>query len=141
MKQTRHGRQASSLFNKMDPVRQIRMRATVGQCGRDSTHCSTSTIKAFATMNCPPSLSLEGTSNASLFCAATIHRYGLPHDFARMEDHILPETCHCCQSPLWDPDLLLSITDRIFVWQCHLGRCGGDGRRIHEYRGRYNCQG
>ena len=39
MKQTRHVRQASSLFNKMDPVRQTLMRATAGQCGRDSTHC------------------------------------------------------------------------------------------------------
>jgi len=95
MKQTRHVRQASSLFNKMDPVRQTRMRATAGQCGRDSAHCSISTIKAVATMDCrPSSLSLEGTSEASLFCAATLHKYGLPHDFARMEDHILPETCH-----------------------------------------------
>ena len=39
MKQTRHVRHALSLFNKMDPVRQTLMRATAGQCGRDSTHC------------------------------------------------------------------------------------------------------
>ncbi len=84
-------------------------------------------------MDCPSSLSLEGTSEASLFCAATLHRYGPPHDFARMEDHILPETWHCCQTPLLDQDLALSRTDRIFVWQCHLGRCGGDGRRIHAH--------
>jgi hypothetical protein len=40
MKQTRHVRQASILFNKMDRVRQTLMRATAGQCGRDSAHCS-----------------------------------------------------------------------------------------------------
>ena len=105
MKQTRHVRQASSLFNKMDPVRHPLIRATAGQRGRDLAHCSVSTIKAVATMDCPSSLSLEGRSNASLLCAATLHRYGLPHDFARMEDHTLPETCHCCHAPLWDPDL------------------------------------
>ncbi len=21
--------------------------------------------------------------------------------------------------------------EKIFAWQCHLGRCGGDGRRLH----------
>jgi len=125
MKQTRHVRHASSLFNKMDPVRHTRMRAIAGQCGRDSRHCSLPTIKAVATMDCPSSLSLEGTFDTFLFCAATLHRYGLPRDFARMENHTLPETCHCCQALLWDPDLALPRCGRIFVWQCHMGRCGG----------------
>ena len=40
MKQTRHVRQASSLFNKTDPVRQTLMRANAGHCGRDLAHCS-----------------------------------------------------------------------------------------------------
>ena len=133
MKQTRHVRQASYLFNKMDPVRQTIIRATASRCGRDSAHCSLSTIKAVATMGCPSSLSLEGTSDASLFCATTLHRYGLPHDFARLENHTLPETCHCYQVPLWDPDLSWSRCDRICVWQCHMGRCGGDGRRMHAH--------
>jgi hypothetical protein len=109
------------------------MRATAGQCGRDSAHCSLPTIKAVATMDCPSSLSLEGTFDASLFSAATLHRYGLPHDFARLENHTLPETCQCFQAPLQDPDLSLSRCDRIFVWQCHMGKCGGDGRRIHAH--------
>jgi hypothetical protein len=84
-------------------------------------------------MACPASLSLEETSEASLFCAATLHRYGLPQDFARMEDYIIPETCPCCHAPICDPDLSLSRSDRIFVWQCHMGRCGGDGRRIQAH--------
>ncbi len=25
----------------------------------------------------------------------------------------------------------MSRCGRIFVWQCHMGRCGGDGRRMH----------
>ena len=127
MKQTCHVRQASILFNKMDPARQAMLRATAGHCGRDSAHCSLSTIRVMATMDCPSSLSLDETSDASLFCAATLHKYGLPHDYARLENHTLPETCNCCQAPLWNPDLSTSRIDRIFVWQCHMGRCGGDG--------------
>jgi len=133
MKQTRHVRQANSLYNKMDSVRKILLRATAGQCGRDSAHCSDATVKAVATMECPASLSLDGTSDASLFCAATLHRYGLPHDFARMEDFIIPETCACCHAPIGDPNSALTRSDRIFIWQCHMGRCGGDGRRIHAH--------
>ncbi len=96
MKQTRHVRQASILFNKMGPVRQTLMRATARKCGRDSAHSSLSTIRAVATMDCPFAASLEETCDASLFCAATFYRYGLPLDYSRLENHTLPETCHYC---------------------------------------------
>jgi len=133
IKQTRRVRHASILFSKMDPVRQALMRGTIGQCGRDSAHCSLSTIRAVATMDCPSFVSLEEAPDASLFCAATLHRYDLPHYYARLENYTLPETCHYCQAPLWNLDLSISRSDRIFVWQCHMGRCGEDGRRLQAH--------
>jgi hypothetical protein len=100
---------------------------------RDSAHCSLLTVKVVATTGCPTALDHEQSSEASLFCAATLHRYGLPHDYARLENHTLPETCLCCHAPLWDPGLDASRADRIFAWRSHLGSCGGDGRH-HQAR-------
>jgi hypothetical protein len=84
-------------------------------------------------MDCPSALARDETSEASLFFAATLHKYALPHDCARMENHALPKTCSCCHTPLWDLGMAASRADRIFVWQSHLGRCGGDGRRLHAH--------
>ena len=91
MKQTRHVRQASNLFNKMDPVRQTLLRAIAGQYGRDSAHCSLSTIRVVATMDCPSALAHDEILDASLLCAATLHIFVLPHDYARLENHSLPK--------------------------------------------------
>ena len=109
------------------------MRATAGQCGRDSAHCSLATVEAVARMDCPASLAHSELSEGVLFGAATLHRFGLPFDYANLESSILPESCPCCSAPLWDPGQHPSRVDRIFVWQAHMGRCGGDGRRIHSH--------
>jgi hypothetical protein len=93
MRQTRQARQAFNLINKMDPVRQTLMRATFGQCGRDFAHRSLLTVRAVATMDCPASMAHAETSEASLYNAATLHRYGLPYDYAKLETTVLPEIC------------------------------------------------
>jgi hypothetical protein len=129
MRQIRQARQASNLYLKMDPVRHSLSWVNTGQCGRDSAHGSLHTVRAVATMDCLSSLPLDETSEASLLCAATLHRYNMSHDYAKLENLLLPETCSCCNAPLWDPSLSASREDRIFLWQSHLGRCGGDGRR------------
>ena len=117
----------------MDQVRQTLLRANVGHCGRDTAHCSLKTLRAVATMDYPAPLAHHESSDASLSCASTLHRYGLSYDFAKLETQALPETFACYNAPLWDPGLHASRADRIFVWQCHLGRCGGDGRRLHAH--------
>ena len=86
-------------------------------------------MRDVATMDVPSFLAHDETSDASLYCAATLHRYGLPYDYAKLENQLRPETCACCNAPLWEPGLTASRADRIIVWQSHLGRCGGDGRR------------
>ena len=80
-------------------------------------------------MDCPAALAHAEISEASLYCAATLYRFGLPLDYAKLANFTLPETCSCCNAPLWDPGMQSTRADRIFVWQSHLGRCGGDGRR------------
>ncbi len=74
-----------------------------------------------------------GIREASLFCAATLHRFGLPVDYARLKHETLPESCACCNAPLWNLNIPGSKMDKLFAWQCHLGRCGGDGRRLQAH--------
>jgi hypothetical protein len=113
MRQARHVKQASNLLKSTDPIRQTLLRA--GQCGRDSAHCSLQVVRAVATMDCPTVLAHKETSETSLFFAATLHRYGLPLDYAKLEDYTLPEICSCCNVPLWDPGMQSTRADRIFV--------------------------
>ncbi len=103
MRQTRQVQHASNMFESMDPVRQNLLCATAGQCGRATAHCSMYTVRAEATMEYSATLAHTGTSEAMLYSASTLHRYGLPHEYARLETLTLPEVCPCCTAPLLDP--------------------------------------
>ena len=43
-----------------------------------------------------------GSREEALFCAAILHRYGLPVDYARMESETPSEMCARCKAPLSD---------------------------------------
>jgi hypothetical protein len=134
LKQVRHVKKAHRVLSALNPVKQALLRATAGQCGMDSASCSMDTVREVASLDYPGKGNAEEDSReASLFCAATLHRFGLPVDFARLKAETLPETCACCKAPLWDSAIPGSRMDRIFAWQCHLGRCGGDGRRLQAH--------
>ena len=75
----------------------------------------------------------EESREVSLFCAATLHRFVLPVDFARVNAVTLSEMCSCGKTPLWDSAIPGSRMDTIFAWKYHLGRCGGDGRRLQAH--------
>ena len=109
------------------------LRANAGKCGRDTAHSSLKMVRSVDTTDCLAARVHEKSFDASLFCAATLQRYGLPYNYTKLDTHILPKTCACCNAPMWDPGLHASRVDWIFVWQSHLGRCGGDGLRLHAY--------
>ncbi len=115
LKPIRHAKQAYNVFSTMDEVKQSLTRATAGQCGMDTTHCSIATVEALARMDFPASLSHDKLSKGTLFFAASLHRFGLPFDLAKLEAIVLPETCPCCTSPLWEPGLQVTRADRIFA--------------------------
>ncbi len=78
----------------MGPVKEALMRASAGQCGRDSAYCSTITVREVAGIDRPGAGNIEETSGeASLLCAATLHRFGLPVDYARLKEVTLPKMC------------------------------------------------
>jgi hypothetical protein len=134
IKQVRHAKKAHMVLSALNPVKQALLRATAGQCGMDSASCTATTAREVARLDRPGiGNNGEDSGEASLYCTSTLHRYGLPVDYARLNAGTLPEMCACCKAPLWDPMALGSRLDKIFVWQCHLGRCGGDGRRLQAH--------
>ena len=90
IKQARHIRQAYEVFSSMDAVKQALMRASAGQCGTDSSHCSKDTVKEVSRMDCQGSMAHAEMSEGVLFRTAMLHRFGLPYNYAKLEDYIRP---------------------------------------------------
>ena len=44
-----------------------------------------------------------GMSEGILYNSSMLNRFGLPCDYAKLEDLILPELCPCYSAPLQDP--------------------------------------
>ena len=86
-------------------------------------------------MDHPRNYELQEVSESTLFNAATLQRFGLPYDFDSLSSTTLPELCPCCRAPLVDLSIYVPIPlhTRIFLWQAHMGRCGGDGRRLQAH--------
>jgi hypothetical protein len=131
-KQIRHAKQARGLLTTLNSTKQALLRATAGQCGMDSAHCHSSIVKDVTSLDRPGGID-GGSREAALFCVTTLHRFGVPVDYARLKTETLPESCACCNAPLWDPAIPGTRMDKLFAWQCHLGRCGGDGRRLQAH--------
>jgi len=99
----------------MDPLHQTLMRASTGPCGTDFAHCSTITVRDVARMNCPSSMVHAEFNEGVLLCASMLHRFGLPYDYAKLEDFTLSdESCPCCSALLWDPSPHPTRPDCIF---------------------------
>ena len=45
-----------------------------------------------ARIDCPGSMAHAELSEGVLFSSSMLHRFGLPYDFAKLEDFILPES-------------------------------------------------
>jgi hypothetical protein len=130
IKQARHAKQECRVLRARNPVKMALMRATTSQCGLDSTMCHADAIAEVTKLDRPGFEKHGDSSDATLFCAATLHRFGLPFEYAELNPKTLPEMCASCKAPLGDPSIGGSRLYKIFAWQCHLGRCGGDGRRL-----------
>jgi len=133
IKLKRHARQAFMALSSLNPVKPSLMRATTGRCGTDSSAFHSDTVKEVAKLDRPGFGNDEDFSEATLFCAATLHKFGLPYDYAKLDSETLPGMCSCCKASLWDPAVRGSRMEKVFAWQCNLGRCGEDGRRLQAH--------
>jgi hypothetical protein len=87
-----HAKQAHKLLSALNPINQTLLRATTWQWGMDSSHCHSSIIKDVAKLDRLGGMD-GGSREATLICVATLHRYVLPVDYARMKTETLPDTC------------------------------------------------
>jgi len=92
LKPIRHSKQAHKLLSTLSPTKHFLLRATAGQCGLDSAHCHSSTVKEVVSQDRPGGLD-KGSREIALFCAVILHHYGLLVDFARQKSETLPESC------------------------------------------------
>jgi len=91
IKQRRHAKQAFSVLSSLNPVKQALMRASTCPCGLDSAHCHSDNVREVANRS-RPRFGINGESiEATVFCAATLHRYGLTYDYAELDPKTLPE--------------------------------------------------
>jgi hypothetical protein len=102
------------------------MRASHGQC-----NCSHATVEAVVATGRPSFTKHDYASDTTLSNAATLNRFGLPRDFARLETLVLLETCYNCSTLLWDPGVTDIREERIFILHFYMERYGGGGRHLH----------
>ena len=103
IKNARHVRRTLEVFEAMDPVKKALMRASACQCGSDTAHCSTTTVRNVARMDCPGSMAHAEMSEGVLYTSSMLKCFGLPYDYAKLEDFMLSESCPCCSTLLRDP--------------------------------------
>ena len=92
-KQRRHIREVHSVLVPLDPIRSALKRAYAGQCGVVSSCCTASTVEAVVGLDHPCIRSKDEASESALLCAATIHRFGIPYHYVKLESSVLPEVC------------------------------------------------
>jgi hypothetical protein len=90
VKQVSHEKKAQSVLSSLNPVKKALLRTTLGQCGMDLALCTMDTARDVAGLDHPGKENGgEDSKEASLFCAATLHRFGLPLDYARLNADIV----------------------------------------------------
>ena len=103
------------------------------KCGLDTTKVSLPEVVAVATMDRPSGYEHMDLNEFTLYSAAILNLYGLPNDFASLQSLVLPSCCPICNAVLTDPSQPELLHMRLFTWQSHLGRCGGDGRCLQAH--------
>jgi hypothetical protein len=79
------------LTSSLNPVKLSLMRATAGQCGVESSACHSDTVRKVAKLDRPGFGHNDESIETTLFCAATLHRFGLPYDYAEIDSETVPK--------------------------------------------------
>ena len=128
LRQSRHVRQASEVFEKYDRIRQALMHGRAGQAGLDTAALTKDDVELVATMDRPSFMRMDDLDDSALYGVSTLQRFGLPFGGSVSEVDTLPHICPCCRTILFSLDDDVPKHERLFTWQHHQGRCPGDGR-------------
>ena len=86
-----------------------------------------------ATMERPEKYDHLDISDSTICSASTLHLHGLPFDYDALSSGPLPDMCPIYSPSLTDPQRPIFRHERLFTWQIHMTRCGGDGRCAHAH--------
>ena len=109
------------------------MLSRAGQCGIDTAKKDASDVIDIATMDRPDRYSHMDLSESTLYSASVLNLQGLPHGFAALQSMVPSFSCPTCNVMLVDPLHPEPLHKQLFIWQSHLGRCGGDGRCLQAH--------
>ena len=90
-------------------------------------------VHAVATMDRPEKYAHLDLSKFTLYSASTLHLHELPFDYYALRFVKPADACLVCSTALTDPLKPDPLHKRLFSWQSHMGRCGGDGQRTQAY--------
>jgi hypothetical protein len=123
-----HVHQAHKVWTDGSTVQRAVMLSRAGQCGLDKAKVGLNEVQAVATTDRCANYEHVDLGEASLYNAATLNLHGLPYDYASLQSCDPPLRCPTCNVALTSPLQQEPMHVRMFTWQSHLGRCGGDGR-------------
>ena len=121
-------RQAYEVWMDGSTVQRSLILSRAGQSGMDTTKVGLQEVEAVATMDRHANYEHVDMGEASLYNAATLNLHGLPYDYASLRSCDPPLRCPTCNVALSGHLQHEPTHVRMFTWQSHLGRCGGDGR-------------
>ena len=85
-------------------------------------------------MDRPERYSHLDLSESTLYSTSTLLLHGLPFDYGALRSVVPPYMCPICNTALTYPLRVDPLHERLFSWQTHMDKSGGDGRRtqVHE---------
>jgi hypothetical protein len=99
-----------------------------GQCGIDTAKTIDKDVEAAASMDRPANYSHIDLGESILYYVATLQLHRLPYDYNSSASMDPPTIYPVCNATLCDPLHPNHLHTRVFTWQLHMGRCGGDGK-------------
>ena len=84
LRQSRHVRQATEVFEMYDRIRQALMHGRAGQAGLDTAALTKDDVELVATMDRPSFMTMDDLNDSALFGVSTLQRFGLPFGLRRL---------------------------------------------------------
>ncbi len=110
------------------------MLSRAGQCGLEIVKTANCDVNAVASVDRPAEYSQLDLGESIMHFAATLQLHELPYDYASSISMDPPTIYPVCKIALCDTLHPEPLHTRVFTWQSHMGRCGGDDRctQAHE---------
>ena len=104
------------------------MLSRAGECGIGTVKTTYHDVEAVASTDRSANYSHMNLGESILYSVATLQLHGLPYDYDSSASLDPPTSCPVCNDALRDPLRQDTLHTRVFTWQSHMGRCGGDGK-------------